>query len=698
MAFKSSKGRDVGKEIETYQSNKTVLGINAGEGSGGDVPPAEISNILTPSLPPFTSKTGPAVNLSNSDGKIEFSLDDVTYSSTLSVPAETVFYCNWTNDILSASHGSNYSTTIGVSYPNLSTPDEDVDISITIDKKPEPFSFTDPVDVVGDAVIESNAISPLFTINAPASVWGSTTSNDADMAIGDGAWESIPSAPNTRYVNQNERIRLRHRTLSGALTQTSTTLNIGYGTLTGQFETDDFVTTNINSYVEQPTITDPTDGGVSNSLTPTLTASAFTSVGSLVHASTDWQIATDSAFTSVVWESLADSSNLESVTATTLGLGVYYARVRYRDTFGAVSNYSPTVEFNTPFAAGSNVSVTTATNAEIDDDTTVTLQAGSYRIYLWGGGGGAAAGGSRGPSSGGGAGMVYKDVTYSSVTNVAITIGDGGGGGTENSSNQFGAGGVPGGGNGLGGPGAFFAGGGGGGRSVISPLNITAAGGGGGGGDALAIGPGGPGGSSPGGAGGRIQSNSGGGSNPAPGFTIPGSNYSANSGNNISGTFSGSGSFSNMQGTSINVTLRASGPAGTVEDTINGVTGSWNGSVNHGPGYGNYNLIYNWNGNGSSGVNHSYNVSYNGTGDNGPRGTAGSSGGGGGGGGSPTNSDGGSGGQGGSNSGSFDGQASASGTNAGSRYFSTAFSRYFGDGGTGTSAGQRGGARIVKTA
>ena len=636
--------------------------------------------------------------MTNSDSRIEFSLDDVSYSSSLSVPAETIFYCNWTTDINSANHGSNYSSTIDVSYPNLSVDDEEVDINIVIDKKPEAFTFTDPTDVLGDAVITSNTISPLFTINAPTSIWGSTTSSDADMAIGDGAWESIPNTPNTRYVNQNERVRVRHRTLTGALTQTSTTINIGYGTLTGQFETDDFVTTNINSYVEQPTFISPTDGGVANSLMPTLTASAFASVGSLVHASTDWQIASDSAFTSILWESLADTSNLTSITGPTLTVGVYYTRVRYRDTFGAVSSYSPTVEFNTPFAEGSNVTVTSATNAEVNDDTTVTLQAGTYRIYLWGGGGGAAEGGSRGPSSGGGAGMVYRDVTYPTATNVSIAIGEGGGAGTENSSNLFGAGGSPGGGNGLSGPGNFYSGGGGGGISNISSLSMTAAGGGGGGGDALAIGNGGPGGNSPGGAGGRIQFNSGTGSNPGSGFNIPGTNYSQGSGNNISGTFNGSGSFGNMQGRSINVTLRASGPAGSLTDTINGVTGSWSGSVGHGEGYGNYSLEYAWNGPGATNVTHNFSVNYNGYGSNGTSAGGGSSGGGGGGAGAQGGNDGGSGGQGGSNSGSFDGEAFGSGTNAGSPYTSSTYGRSFGHGGTGSSPGQRGGARIVKTA
>lgn len=35
MAFKSSKGRDAGKEIETWQSSRDVLGVNAGGGAGG---------------------------------------------------------------------------------------------------------------------------------------------------------------------------------------------------------------------------------------------------------------------------------------------------------------------------------------------------------------------------------------------------------------------------------------------------------------------------------------------------------------------------------------------------------------------------------------------------------------------------------------------------------------------------------------
>ena len=35
MAFKSSKGRSVGKELVTFESSRDVLGVSAGEGSGG---------------------------------------------------------------------------------------------------------------------------------------------------------------------------------------------------------------------------------------------------------------------------------------------------------------------------------------------------------------------------------------------------------------------------------------------------------------------------------------------------------------------------------------------------------------------------------------------------------------------------------------------------------------------------------------
>lgn len=47
MAFKSSKGRDVGKEVETWQSKREVLGKDAGQGSG-EFPSLRGDLVLTP--------------------------------------------------------------------------------------------------------------------------------------------------------------------------------------------------------------------------------------------------------------------------------------------------------------------------------------------------------------------------------------------------------------------------------------------------------------------------------------------------------------------------------------------------------------------------------------------------------------------------------------------------------------------------
>ena len=65
MTFKSTKGRDVGKEIETWQSNRNVLGVNAGsstdDGGGGD---SDFGILLKPTLSPATGDIDGTWNLS----------------------------------------------------------------------------------------------------------------------------------------------------------------------------------------------------------------------------------------------------------------------------------------------------------------------------------------------------------------------------------------------------------------------------------------------------------------------------------------------------------------------------------------------------------------------------------------------------------------------------------------------------------
>lgn len=331
--------------------------------------------------------------------------------------------------------------------------------------------------------------------------------------------------------------------------------------------------------VYKPSITSPTASQILASRTPTITSSAFAKYGVITHTSTDWQISDSSDFNTIRYQSLNNTSNKVSITTTDLAGGDRYVRVRYKASNGVYSDWSDAVLFTSPWASGSNATLTSSINMDVNASTTITLQPGTYRVSLWGGGGGSAEKG----TGGGGAGCVVKDVTYTVVTNVSFTLAGGGGGATgsaDNGTNVAGGGGSPGGGAGANGGGSSWNGAGGGGYS--SALGMTAAGGGGGAGD---IGSG--------------------------------------------GTAGGSGT----------------GAGGT-------------------------------GGNGS--------------------GSSGSGGGGGGGARNDKNQPSGTGGQGGSNSGSYSNTYSGSGTTPGNSYYSSSYGRTFGSGGTGSSNGGNGGARIEK--
>lgn len=472
MAFKSSRGHNHGKELEVYGSSDIGKGVGVEEivqEGGGSIDDSDVF------FPPFSGVASLKTRFS-SNGELVFSTDNVTFQSTITVEIGDQYFIEWGNNILTnAPHGSRYTGTIQLEYLDLGVT-EDVNIVVDpVDKIPDPFTFTDVTDTIAGSTQTSNNIAMLGSINAPTYLWGTSDSTNGQMNIGDTGWVSIPSSPGATVITSKDNIQVRHVCLNGALTDTTTTINIGYGSGAGQYQSESFVTTNINSYVEKPSITSPTASEVVDSLAPTLTSSAFASVGSLTHGSTDWQIASDSSFNSIVWESLNNSSNLTSITSSTLSVATLYVRVRHRDTLGAESLWSDGVEFSTPFGStDSNSSLTSSTNMEINASTTITLQPGTYRVTLWGAGGGGGANG----AAGGAGGSVRKDVTYTSQTNVAFTIGtagQGGQGACHENSCTVASGGSPGGGNGGTGD---WRGGGGGGYS--SALGMTAGGGGGG--------------------------------------------------------------------------------------------------------------------------------------------------------------------------------------------------------------------------
>ena len=324
-----------------YDTDEKNIFIWNGEdwvGAGGGA-----INNLNPAIPPFISTTGPETVVTNSDGKVQFSLNKSSWSSSLTIPSETVYYCDWTNDILSAAHDSQYETTIDVSYPNVGA-SQTIELKLKIDKLPDPFSFTAQTEVLTNVILTSNTISPLNSINAPTAIWGSTNASNAEIAIADGAWEPLPTAINTRYIEVNERIRVRHVCPNpGSIYDT--TINIGYGTTAGEYETADFTTATQNAYIDEPTINTPTQGGFVDQNGITVATAAPTGLDFGNHNATSWQISKVSDFSTIYAESLNDTTNLQSWTAsveTETEGETYYIRAKYYTDLGFESPWSDT--------------------------------------------------------------------------------------------------------------------------------------------------------------------------------------------------------------------------------------------------------------------------------------------------------------------------------------------------------------------
>lgn len=101
--------------------------------------------------------------------------------------------------------------------------------------------------------------------------------------------------------------------------------------------------------VQTPTNVSPSNGATDQNGSVTLTASAFGWLGVAdTHASSDWQVATDSGFTSLVANVIGDTVNKTSYTVTGLSTSqTYYWRVRYTGASNGTSDWSTPTTFVT---------------------------------------------------------------------------------------------------------------------------------------------------------------------------------------------------------------------------------------------------------------------------------------------------------------------------------------------------------------
>ena len=99
-----------------------------------------------------------------------------------------------------------------------------------------------------------------------------------------------------------------------------------------------------------PAITSPLQGALKVNVSPTLSATAFVTApaGATTHQSSQWQVSTDSSFTTIVFDSGVTTTNKTSIIVPALVLStVHYARVRYTGVALGTSNWSPTLTFTT---------------------------------------------------------------------------------------------------------------------------------------------------------------------------------------------------------------------------------------------------------------------------------------------------------------------------------------------------------------
>lgn len=166
-----------------------------------------------------------------------------------------------------------------------------------------------------------------------------------------------------------------------------------------------FTTLAGNNAPNQPTLLSPSNGATDVSLTPTLSASAFSDPDAGdAHAASRWQIALDAQFSSIVLNEFETSflnSNLTSfdVPAGTLAEATtYFWRTRYSDSNGAASAFADPFSFTTlggnnapnqptlldPPNGATNISLTPTLDASAfsDPDAGDTHAASQWQIAL----------------------------------------------------------------------------------------------------------------------------------------------------------------------------------------------------------------------------------------------------------------------------------------------------------------------------
>lgn len=254
---------------------------------------------------------------------------------------DTVNKTSWTVTGLVDGVGYFVRTRHKASNTNSSEWSNSVDFLISVPVPVKP-SVTNPAPAQTGVSVSPSFASSAFTGLVDAS---SHASSDWQLAT-DAGFTNVVRNATTDAVNRttwsvtglaNEVsyfIRVRHRSSNGKVSPWSDTVT--------------FTTVAIPVAIK-PTITSPANGQSDVSLAPSFATNAFGALADgSTHASSDWQLATDLGFSSVVRSANSDTVNRTSWSVTGLSNGVtYFARARHRSSNGTVSPWSDTISFST---------------------------------------------------------------------------------------------------------------------------------------------------------------------------------------------------------------------------------------------------------------------------------------------------------------------------------------------------------------
>lgn len=314
-----------------------VSGSSGGGTGGGEFAP----------MVPFSSVSTLDTIITSLDGRLEFSLDYINWETTIFIPINTAYHVRWHEDINDSPDGAFYATEVNIDFPNIQF-EETVEYTVkSIDRVPDQFAYQPQFDVGAHVYVESNFISPLGSINAPAQIWCTTDADDVQVNINGTGWVTPPVAPGDLRVGSYDQVRLKHETGFNSDTLYTTTVNIGYGTGNGEFTTADFETTTEARVISKPVITKPIVGDTIDTYTFEVESTDYDHVGAGTHESTTWQLSRTDTYSDLVLD-ITSTTDLTDWLAEPPAMNDEkgYLRCRYNGSTGISSEWSDTIELD----------------------------------------------------------------------------------------------------------------------------------------------------------------------------------------------------------------------------------------------------------------------------------------------------------------------------------------------------------------